>query len=234
LPLQNYFSVFYPDIDTSTEGKITFYSHQGEFIGEKHFTLVHRGGAKYSVSSILKDLNATPPDGYGTLEVHIEIPRDVLKHIRPQRSFYFWDRFYIGYSGPGGQVCFVHGVDKSNIYPEGESLGSPWYELPGGYSWAPEIPVNIDQYKKFSVIMINRTSIDAEFTLTVTDNLDCSLSWSETVAPSGVHRFELAQEMMPELEPTELRMRIDGMASEWGRPAVFKEFPNGAVSAMHC
>ena len=36
------------------------------------------------------------------------------------------------------------------------------------------------------------------------------------------------------LEASELRMKIDGMATKYGRPMVFKEFRNGAISAMHC
>ena len=35
-------------------------------------------------------------------------------------------------------------------------------------------------------------------------------------------------------EPLELRLRIEGMTTQWGRPLVFKEFADGAISAMHC
>ena len=45
LPLQNYFSVFFPEIDTTTIGRISIFDNQGERLGEKLFSLPHCGGA---------------------------------------------------------------------------------------------------------------------------------------------------------------------------------------------
>jgi hypothetical protein len=94
--------------------------------------------------------------------------------------------------------------------------------------------VNMDEYKRLSVIMLNRTPKPTEIALTLTDTANKSQSWSQSVPPGGVHRFELTLENTADLDPRELKMRIDGMATRYGRPAVFKEFRNGAISAMHC
>lgn len=162
------------------------------------------------------------------------IPKAVLSHIQGQGSLYFWDRFYIGYMNSQGQTCFVHGVDKTHIYRDGQSDPIDWYETPKDYAWAPETPVNIDDYEKLSVVMVNRTSRRTNVTLTLADTKDDSLSWSTDIPPKGVRRFELTAESTAGLTPVELRMRINGMATQYGRPVVFKEFHNGSISAMHC
>lgn len=234
LPLQNYFSAFYPGLDTSTDGSICLFNNQGEVIGSKSFSLAHCGGAKLKVSSLLQEMGVSSQGGFGTLEVKIEIPDQVLREIRSQKCFYFWDRFYIGYMSASGQICFVHGVDKTNVYRHGEAKATPWYKRPGNHGWAPETPVDIDHYSKFSVIMINRTTTSSDVALTLADYRDNSMTWNAKIPPAGVHRFELTPEMMAGLATTELRMRVEGMASQYGRPVVFKEFPNGAISAMHC
>lgn len=234
LLLQNYFSVLYPSLNTETEGRISLYSKDGIFFGEKHFSVGHFSCARFRVSSLLEELQVTRDNSFGTLEVNIAIPREVLGHIQRQKSIYFWDRFYIGYTNGQGQTCFQHGVDKTHIYREGKSDPVEWYKTPQKHQWAPEIPIDILDYKKFNVIMINRTARIADMTLILSDSADNSMSWSAPVPPKGVHRFELTPESTRELLPTELRMRIRGMATRYGRPVVFKEFHNGAISAMHC
>jgi hypothetical protein len=234
LPLQNYFSAFFPELDTSTVGNVSIFDNEGRSLGVKPFSMAHCGGVKFRVSSMLQEMEPSSKQEYGTLEVNIEIPSAIHREIRPQISFYFWDRFYIGYTNAPGQISFVHGVDKANIYRYGQAVPTPWYETPENRSWAPETPVDIDQYSKYTVIMINRTRASSDVDLTLADNQDNSQTWHATIQPTGVHRFELTPELLSELDPKELRIRIDGMASHYGRPMVFKEFPNGAMSAMHC
>jgi len=234
LLLQNYFSVFYPELRTETEGNISLYGKDGLLLGERPFSLLQLGCAKFRASSLLEELQVPTDNAFGTLEVNIAIPRDVLAHIQGQKSLYFWDRFYIGYTNAQGQTCFVHGVDKTHLHREGKPGPIDWYKAGKGLQWAPEIPVDIGDYRKFNVIMINRTSRKADVTLMLFDKEDNSLSWSAEIPAKGVHRFELTKENTAVLIPTELRMRVKGMATQFGRPVVFKEFSNGAISAMHC
>jgi hypothetical protein len=234
LLLQNYFSALYPALDTETEGTVSLYSKDGAILGEKPFSVAHCGCARFRVSSLLEEMQVSPDGGFGTLEVNIAIPKDVLAYIQEQKAFYFWDRFYIGYMNGQGQTCFVHGVDKTHIYREGKSDPIYWYRKPKDLQWAPELPVDIDDYEKVNVIMMNRTSRSTDVTLILSDSEDNSLAWSAEIPPKGVHRYELTKGNTAVLMPTELRMRVKGMPTQFGRPVVFKEFHNGAISAMHC
>ena len=234
LLLQNYFSPLYPSLNTETEGLIKIYDRQAVLLGTQQFILPRNGCAKFRVSSLLQDLCDGDPGSFGTLEVQIDIPKSVRSHIGSRKPFYFWDRFYIGYSNARGHTCFVHGVDKTHIYHDGNPAPINWYKSGDSHEWAPEMPLNIYEYERFSVIMINRTSDSANVTLTLLDVEDKSLAWTAEIPPKGVHRFTLDGDEVGDLIPTELRMRIAGMATAFGRPAVFKEFRNGAISAMHC
>jgi len=234
LVLQNYFSALFPGLETATSGKVTMYSRNGILLGEKAFEVPRFGGAKVRVSSLLQEFDASAENDHGVLEVYIAIPEQVVEHLRDQKSFYFWDRFYISYTNKMGQNCFVHGVDKTHIYRHGEPDPIYWTDTPANMEWSPETPVDIEDYAKFTVIMINRSSQEAGVTLTLSDIHDNSESWIASIPSKGVHRFVLSKDETKDLHPRELRMKVTGMVSRYGRPMVFKQFSNGAISAMHC
>ena len=200
----------------------------------KPFSVPHCGSAKIRVSEFVSECQSNSNHTFGSLEVNIAIPDPVLDHVQDQHALYFWDRFYIGYSNKMGQMCFVHGVDKTQIYHHGASEPIDWYDAPKNYQWAPETPVDIDDYQRFNLIMLNRTSKPTNVTLTLADSNDVSLNWCAEIPPKGVHRFELSGEDTRPLAPSEIRMKVEGMPTQFGRPMVFKEFRNGAISAMHC
>lgn len=233
-PVQNYFSVFFPDLPTSTTGALSLYDSDGTKVGTRSFDLGAHALVKMRISQVLREMGVTVPGGCGTLLIDLEIPEAVLRFLNPKEPFYFWDRSYIAYLTAGGQPCFVHGVDKTTISHPGRG-GHPFF-YPAGkrFTWLPEIPVNIREYSRFSVVLINRSNRAAGMTLTVSDARDRSLSWVSQVRPFGVHRFELTEANTQPLHPQELRLRVDGIPSRWGRPVVFKEFANGAISVMHC
>lgn len=234
LPLQNYFSVLFPDLDTQTRGTLSILSPQGRLLGKRDFSVGRRAVVKLRVGSVLKELRIPSREGYGTLWAHLEIPKAVLDFLPRDEPFYFWDRFYITYLSSDQQPCFVHGVDKSVICSSRQEGPAPFYPAGKRYRWAPEIPVEMDSYERLWVILINRTVRPVRLTLTVSDAQDRSRAWSAEILPSGVHRFELNAENTGGLSAQDLRLRVDGMPTPWGRPVVFKEFRNGAISAMHC
>lgn len=235
LPLQNYFSVLFPDLETATEGTLYLNDHRGRTIGAKPFRLGAHALVKLRLSAVLGELGAAVPEGYGTLLCDLRIPEAVLRSLDPREGFYFWDRFYIGYLTPHGQPSFVHGVDKTYFVRAGSQAMDPVYPPGRRYTWVPELPIDLGLYRRLSVVVINRTTDRADVTLTMSDAQDVSRQWRAGIPPRGVQRFELGAGTAGESGGGEaLRLRLDGMPTPWGRPVVFKEFPNGAISAMHC
>ena len=183
------------------------------------------------LSPLLAEFEVPRTVAFGTLECHLEVPNAIMAQ---SEGDYFFDRFYIGYTTNLGQPAFVHGVDKTHIYREDKPQSVLWYEKPNNHQWAPEIPIDIDDYEKIKVIMINRTSDKSLTTLEVSDSNDKLKKWETFIEPGGVHRFELTRSNLNDLDPKELRLKIIGMATRIGRPVLFKEFQNGAISVMHC
>jgi hypothetical protein len=234
LPLQNYFSVFFPDLPTDTDGSVTLYDPAGKRLGEHPFRVPAHGLVRLRVREMLHALSVASPATYGALLCNVHIPPAVVDALGAGQVRYFWDRFYIGYLSTGGHPCFVHGVDKTSVSTAGRPGGQPFYESGKRYAWVPEMPVDLRQYRQLAVIVLNRTVADAEMTLTVSDARDRARTWTACVAPFGTHRFVLDASTVADLQHDDLRLRLDGMPTRWGRPIVFKYFANGAVSAMHC
>jgi hypothetical protein len=234
LPLQNYFSVLFPDVATGTRGVLHLYGGDGRALGTRPFVLPAHGLVKLRASEVLRDLGARSVPRDGTLLCDITIPQAVLDLLDPAEPFYFWDRFYIAYQPAGGVPCFVHGVDKTFVADAGEPQLAPFYPAAKRYTWIPEIPVDLTLYARFSVILVNRTDAPAAVELTVKDGRDAARRWSARIAGRGAHRFTLGSRDLEGLDVRDLRLRLDGMPTRWGRPVVMKEFANGALSAMHC
>ena len=128
----------------------------------------------------------------------------------------------------------MHGVDKTHIYHHDSDLPVDWHGAPQNFGWAPEAPININDYQRLSIVMINRSDCSAEISLMVSDTSDVSKIWKADIASQGVHRFQLTQEDVQGLSPLDMRLRLSGIPTRFGRPVLFKEFRNGAISAMHC
>jgi len=234
IPLQNYFSVFYPMLDTATSGRIIVFDGQGQLIGQKEFSVAHQATVQLHLSAILKEWHKEPTSiRYGTFICDIRVPASVKKALQASSPFYFIDRFYTAYLNHHGQPAFVHGIDKAFINPGSEKL-KRWYPGNKCYTWVPEIPINIQEYERFTVIVCNRVGRSRVVRLVVEDTENRQREWEATVPFNGVKRFELTSENTSGLVPVELRMRLEGLPTEWGRALVFKEFSSGTISVMHC
>jgi hypothetical protein len=236
VPIQNYFSAFYPMLDTKTSATLTLFDNVGRLIGRKEFAVGHLACVTVRLSRLLTEFESgvSLQPSFGTLLCNMAVPVSVQATISRSTPFYFWDRFYIGYLNRANHPAFVHGVDKTFIYRAGEAEPIRWYSPAHEYQWAPEIPININEYERFSVIVLNRVSRPKRVRLILEDRDDRRRDWEALIEPNGVHRFELTPANTEGLEPAELRMRLEGMSTQWGRPVVFKEFSSGAISVMHC
>lgn len=235
--LNNFYSVFFPQIETATTGTVTVHDPHGEPIGRVDVSVGHLQCVKLTLSRLLRQWRSAgaPAPQFGNLLFTLAIPSAVLDALSgTQGSFYFWHRFYIEYVTRTAQPAFVHCVDKTVILRHGDGRGTLWYRRPRVRDWAPEMPLNIDDYRRLYVILMNRTPRPARVTLAVEDVEDRVMRVSAVISPSGVHRFELNRDILRGLAPEALRIGVSGMPTTWARPVLFKEFENGTISAMHC
>lgn len=235
--VHNYFSVFFPQHDTTTQGRVMIYDPNGHLLGAHPVAVKPRGLHKLRMSQVLPALGVPAEDRpqEGTVVFQLDLPPGLRQPLTSlSEAFYFWHRFYIAYVTPAGQPAYVHCVDKTFIFHDDGVPPSRWYPRAESFAWAPEMPLNIEDYARLSVLMINRAPTPAPVTLELSDVHDRRKDWTQTIPPLGVRRFVLTRQETAGLHPMELRMVVRGMPTRWGRPVVLKEFANGAMSVMHC
>ena len=235
--LNNVYSVFFPHLQTATTGTVTVYDPQGVRLGEVGLPVGHLQCEKLVLSRLLRQWQPSggPAPQFGTVLCALTIPPAVLEALASRLGpFYFWYRFYIEYVTAAGQPAFVHCVDRTTVVRHGRSKPALWYSRRQARDWAPEIPMNVEEYRRLFVILVNRTPQPVRMTLLVEDDQDRAERFPAMIPAGGVHRFELSRQILHRLAPRGLRMRVCDMPTTWARPVLFKEFANGTISAMHC
>ena len=229
LPIQNFFSIFFPYLNTNTTGTLWVYDRSGNEVFTEKFFINSNSLCTFSLREKLK-LNA----GYGTLMWKIDLPKEVrdLKSVRGKK-IYFADRGYISYLKDDSQISFIHGVDRYAVFQENESSFDYYYpDFEVNRVWVPEFPVCPNMQKNLKVIMINRSKKESTYRFQLYSGGNILLSEEIQVVPErGTHLFEVRQEL---LKGDCGHIKILGLSTPWGRPAVFRTFDNGSISLMHC
>lgn len=233
LPLQNFFSFLFPDQDTATEGRLWIYDRDGRELRNLEFRLPHAGLHVLRLSDLV-DRSL----GYGTLMWHLRMPDSVAQQPAVRDNLvYFTDRGYLFYEKSGTQPCFIHGVDRFAVFQEQE-VGN--YDLFYGgprsaRSWVAEIPLRRDMQQDLEIVFLNRSAERREFTVTVCRNGGAPVHTARlAVEPRGAGLVPLEQPVFDALGDGEGYFQVDGIPTQWGRPAIMRHFATGAMSAMHC
>lgn len=239
IPLENYFSVFFPELDTATTATIEMFDRQGAKLGETTVEVGHMATPLVRTSTLLRTMAPSlsgSADAYGNVIWHLHVPKAVARHIEEMAvPFLFWDRLYIGYAGRNGAACFVHGVDKYDV--RGEIMTTtPWStDATASFTASPEIPIEMNEYESIELVIQNRGPAERTFRLAISDARGGTIERRAEVKPRGVHRFRIVAADVAELDTgAPLSLEMFGLPSRYGRPILFKRFPSGAFSAMHC
>lgn len=158
-------------------------------------------------------------------------------HDVRKNHIYFTDRGYICYEKSGSQPCFTHGVDRYLVFQKQEKKSTTFFynESQKNRSWLPEFPLNMDMQKEVDIILLNRSPSLQEFTITVYQNGGHEVFQSvENVSAGGVGICTLNADTLAMLNGVEGYFLIDGLATQWGRPAIMRHFDCGSLSVMHC
>lgn len=233
--LSNFYSAFFPGLDTATTGRLLVYDADGQPLGEKQVSVGHLQGARFVLSDLLRELAPGRSDArFGSLVTVLDIPPAVIGALRTvEGPFYFWHRSYIGYTTSAGQFAFVHDVDTALAWKQGAPAPIRWYGAVKPRDWAPEMPVEIDDYARLHVVLLNRAKGRADVVLRVSDSLEQERRFEGSMAPNGALRFELTAGALAGLERRDLRLRVEGISTAYGRPLLFKQFRNGTISVSH-
>ena len=233
VPIQNYFSFLFPELDTATEGTLWIHDRRGMEIARREFRLAHCAMHTVRVSEI-----ADRALEYGTLMWHLRMPDCVAGQAAVREHLvYFTDRGYLCYEKAPGQPCFAHGVDRYAVFQKQETQR---YDLfyPGlnaTRSWVAEFPLRRGMQEEIEIVLLNRSRSTREFSVSVRRNGGQEIHAARLrVEPRGAGLLPLDAAVFDKLGDGDGYFRIDGIPTQWGRPAIMRHFAGGALSAMHC
>jgi hypothetical protein len=232
LYVQNYFSVFYPQLDTSTSLHLWIFDEAGRPLADHVQSLGGMQTAEVRVS----DLMAGKPQRRGTLMWHVALPTAVAE--RPEcrvHHAYFTDRGYIAYVKSGEQVAFMHGIDRYAVFQQAETRFRLFYPQAKSHSWSPEIALGPSLgCSRLDIMTVNRSSKAATITLTARDAQKNPVhAATQTVAPRGLFCVSLDCDLLNTLGDAG-GLAASGLPTRWTRLMILRHFTSGAISTMHC
>lgn len=233
VPMQNYFSFLFPELDTATSGTLWVHDRRGREIAKRDFALAQAGLHTVRLSEI-----ADRALEYGTLMWHIRMPDSVAAQDEVRRNLvYFTDRGYLCYEKAPNQPCFVHGVDRYAVFQkqDGERHGLFYPQTGRSRAWLAEFPLRPGMQEEVEIVLINRSPATRQYSVTVHRYGGAEIHRANVdVEPRGVALAQLDAGILARLEGGDGYFRVDGIPTQWGRPAIMRHFAGGALSAMHC
>jgi len=231
--VQNYFSFFFPRLDTATEVRLWLNDAGGRTLGQKTVPVAHLGTADVSVKSWLAALGSA--EASGTLLWHVVMPAPVAA-LSAEQHAYFTDRGYLAFVKDGVQPSFMHGIDRYAVFQERETEHTGrFYPEGASYSWRPEIPLGPGLgCESLDVMTVNRSERPAALELLVLDGAGSVVETRRrTVPASGFFLESLDGALLSRLADRGC-LRVSGLPTPWSRVMVLRHCPGGSVSPMHC
>ena len=231
--IQNYFSFFFPSLDTATEIRLWLNDAEGRELGRKTLPLGRMATADVSVKTWLETLGSTTESG--TLLWHVVMPAPVAVLSADQHAYYT-DRGYIAFIKDGVQPSFMHGIDRYAVFQERATQTTDrFYPEGASYSWRPEIPLGPGLgCERLDVMTVNRSERPVTLELLVLDGAKAVVEMRQkTVAARGFFLETLDGPLLARLADRGC-LRVCGLPTPWSRVMILRHCPGGSVSPMHC
>jgi len=231
--VQNYFSYFFPGLDTATEVHLWLNDAGGRPLGRKIVPLARMQTSDISVQKWLNELGRAEKSG--TLLWHVVLPPSVAAFSADQHA-YFTDRGYIAFVKDGVQPSFMHGIDRYAVFQERETeTEDRFYPEGASFSWRPEIPLGPGLgCESLDVMTVNRSEKPVTLELLVLDGAGTVVDTRKRTVPArGLYLETLEGTLLSRLADRGC-LRVSGLPTPWSRVMVLRHCPGGSVSPMHC
>jgi len=231
--VQNYFSFFFPGLDTATEVHLWLNDASGRALGRKTLPLARMQTADVSVKAWLAELGKS--ETAGTLLWHVVMPSSVAAFSADQHA-YFTDRGYIAFIKDGVQPSFMHGIDRYAVFQERETETSDRYYPEGeSHAWRPELPLGAGLgCESLDIMTVNRSEKPVTLELLILDGAGKTAAVRTATVPArGLYLETLDGSLLSRLDDRGA-MRVSGLPTPWSRVMILRRCPGGSVSPMHC
>jgi hypothetical protein len=231
--VQNYFSFFFPALNTATSLSLWLNDEGGRELARRSLPLGRMATADISLREWVSEIGR--PEVRGTLMWHVSPPPDISAFSEPRHA-YFTDRGYIAFIKDGVQPSFMHGVDRYAVFHERDPEPTDRYYPEGrAYEWRPEIPLGPSLgCLALEVLTVNRSDRPVEIELRVLDGDKEIVDSRRRLVPGrGLFHERLEAELLVRLADRG-SLHALGLPTPWSRVMILRRCPGGSASPMHC
>jgi hypothetical protein len=240
LHIHNFYSVFFPDIKTSTIGRVWLHDSNGNLIRHKRFEIPPFGQVYLSAKDLLDPGDKIEGMVYVDLKPTKKI-RARLRRFPNSRTMVSQTPFWVSYVDADQNYMYVHSIDTY----KGKILGSLWprsqrkpKKTSTTESWKSWRILDLSLLSELEVIVMNHSSREGRCNIQIWSDDDSKLwEFPVTMKTRETKRVSVPQSLISELSESQvtrnIRVGIDGLLTPNGKPYVLMRYGVGPRSLHH-
>lgn len=244
LHLQNFYSIFWPQVDEPAVAHIELFGADGARLGDVERTVARFGALFCDIRELLDEVGADAKEG--TVAIDLEPPREVRRQfgdIPNPGQVFLSTPFWMAYYDDAENYMYVHSIESlggkivGTIGPIERKFSKP---TGPGATWRSWRMLESEDLSELHIVMINHGALPGRATVGVyIANSDIALYERELeFAPRELHRVVVPREVTEKLatgdEPAPyLQVGADPLLTSNGKPYVLLRYGNGPLSLHH-
>ncbi len=240
LHLHHFYSMFLPDVNEPVDAHVHVFGADGRRLGTVTRRLQPLTSLVLPMTEVLAELSS--PATLGSVAVDVE-PSDAyarkLVELGPQNAM-AQSPFWMGYFDDGGSVAYVHSIDQfyGAVFGVGRVAGlayrARWHR---SGEWASKRLIETAGLRRADAYLVNHSSSAGQTTIRWRAHPDGATLAERTVTvqPHGAVRVGVtAEDVASASTPVErLRLEVDGLLTQNGKPYVMLRYGDGPFSLHH-
>ncbi len=240
LHLHNFYSLFLPDIRDPVDVHIRVYGADGRNLGTVSRRLAPFTSLTLPMADVLKELHASAP--LGTVAVDVEPGAAYAKRlveVGPENAT-AQSPFWMGFYDDGGSVAYVHSIDQyyGAVFGIGRVGGyafrARWHR---GGDWASKRLIDADDLTRADAYLVNHSPARGDATVRWLAH-PSGATIAERKVSIGAHGAARLSVTAEDIARTgagggQLRLVVDGLLTDNGKPYVMVRYGEGPFSLHH-
>jgi hypothetical protein len=239
LHLHNFYSLFLPDIADPVDVHVLFFDADGRPLGTVTRPLAPFSALILPVAEALAELGRSA--ALGTVAVDVEPPSTYwrrLVEVGPEGAM-AQSPFWMGYHDDRGSVAYVHSIDQyyGNVFGVGRLAGlayrSRWHR---GGAWTSKRLIEAKNLRSVDAYLVNHSPTAGETTVRWLTHPEGAVLVEHTVkvqAHGAVRVSVTSADLEHALGTERLRLEVDGLLTDNGKPYVMLRYADGPFSLHH-
>ena len=239
LHLHHFYSMFLPDVAEPVDVHVRVYDADGSQLGTVTRTLAPFSSLLLRMADVLEELHAQP--AFGTVAVDV-VPAEsyarALVDAGPEGAM-AQSPFWMGYYDDTGSVAYVHSIDQfyGEVFGVGRLAGlayrARWHR---GGRWSSKRLIDADGLLRADAYLVNHSPAAGHTTirwLTHPDGAVIAEHSAKVNAHGALHVSVGSDDLRGAGKVERLRLEVDGLLTDNGKPYVMVRYRGGPFSLHH-